>query len=232
MKRIYVAVVRALRSALRVTGMLSLLDRWARRSRSGAWVRSLLSIYDPAELLTLDVPWWTFKSADIVESFLKETPDARVFEWGSGASSVWIGKRAGSVLSVEHDPEWGTLVGPMLLRNGTLQIVPPTPVDGAGGVRSAKPGFDGLDFRAYVDAIDDAEGNFDLIVVDGRAREACFAKALHRLNPGGMIVFDNVDRERYVKAIEAADARVEVTWTRGLTPSLPYPTRTAVVRLA
>ena len=50
---------------------------------------------------------------------------------------------------------------------------------------------------------------------------------------------DNVDRARYRTAIaELADrltdrrgSRVEVTWTRGLTPSLPYPTRTALLRV-
>jgi predicted O-methyltransferase YrrM len=97
---------------------------------------------------------------------------------------------------------------------------------------SHKEGSEGLDFGAYVAAVDDVPGEFDLIVVDGRAREACYARALDRLAPGGMIVFDNVDRQRYVDAIEASHRPVEVLWTRGLTPSLPYPTRTALIRLA
>jgi len=41
-----------------------------------------------------------------------------------------------------------------------------------------------------------------------------------------------VDRERYRDAIAAAPVAVEVEWTRGLTPALPYPTRTALVRRA
>jgi predicted O-methyltransferase YrrM len=96
---------------------------------------------------------------------------------------------------------------------------------------SDKPGFEGLDFTDYVRAVDDEDGEFDLVVVDGRARNACFDAALPRVSPGGLVVFDNVDRERYREAIARHDGAVTVTWTRGLTPCLPYPTRTAVVAL-
>lgn len=94
---------------------------------------------------------------------------------------------------------------------------------------SRKRGYEGLDFTAYCAAIDDVPGVFDLVVIDGRAREACLGAAVARLAPGGLIVFDNVDRRRYVEAIDALGDRVRVTMTRGLTPALPYPTRTALI---
>ena len=96
---------------------------------------------------------------------------------------------------------------------------------------SEKPGFEGLDFADYVAAVDDVDGSFDLVVVDGRARNACFHRAITRLAPGGVLVFDNVDRRRYRDAIASSPVAVDVEWTRGLTPALPYPTRTALVRL-
>ena len=71
---------------------------------------------------------------------------------------------------------------------------------------------------------------FDLIVVAGRAREACLREAGEHLVPGGLIVFDNVDRQRYLDAMAAA-TDLAVTITRGLTPCLPYPTRTALLRV-
>ena len=80
-------------------------------------------------------------------------------------------------------------------------------------------------------AVDDTDGTFDLVVVDGRARNACFHRAVPRLAPGGVLVFDNVDRQRYRDAIASSPVGVDVEWTRGLTPALPYPTRTALVRL-
>ena len=232
MKTWYVAAIRGLRRALAALGLLRLLDRWAARSRAGLWVRSLLSIYDLSELLRYDVPWWTFEASDRVAAFLANRPGARVFEWGSGASTVWLSRRSGSVTSVEHDAAWARVVEPILPANALVRVVEPLrDPDGSGRARSERAGFEGLDFTPYVAAMDEADGTFDLVVVDGRARNACFHRAISRLPPGGVLVFDNVDRQRYRDALESSPVPIEVEWTRGLTPTLPYPTRTALVRL-
>ena len=232
MKKAYVAVVRALRRALDTIGVLRLLDRWAERSRTGLWVRSLLSVYDLEDLLRHDVPWWTFEAGERVDLFLASRPHARVFEWGSGASTVWLSRRAGSVTSVEHDAGWARQVEPLLPGHARLHVVEPVPATGAPHQQlSVKSGFEGLDFADYVAALDDTSGLFDLVVVDGRARNACFHRAVTRLAPSGVLVFDNVDRDRYRRAIAACPVPIDVEWTRGLTPTLPYPTRTALVRL-
>ncbi|HCB03149.1 MAG TPA: SAM-dependent methyltransferase [Nocardioides bacterium] len=224
--------MRGLRRALAALGLLRLLDRWAARSRAGLWVRSLLSIYDLSELLRYDVPWWTFEASDRVAAFLANRPGARVFEWGSGASTVWLSRRSGSVTSVEHDAAWARVVEPILPANALVRVVEPLrDPDGSGRARSERAGFEGLDFTPYVAAMDEADGTFDLVVVDGRARNACFHRAISRLAPGGVLVFDNVDRQRYRDALESSPVPIEVEWTRGLTPTLPYPTRTALVRL-
>ena len=231
MKSVYVTMVRALRGILRALGVMRLLDAWARRSRGGRWVRSLLAIYDVRELVALDTPWWTFQAADLVDAHLAERPGARVFEWGSGASTAWLSRRASEVLAVEHDASWADQVRPLAGDGVRVLTVPPVPAARGTGVSSQKPGFEGLDFTDYVGAIDLQPGVFDLIVIDGRAREACLRSAISHLADDGLIVFDNVDRRRYRDAMSAQPG-VEVRWTRGLTPSLPYPTRTALLRRA
>lgn len=229
MRSLYVALVRALRAVLRATGVVRLLESRSDRSRAALWARSLLAIYDLPELVRLDVPWWTFAASDEVDRFLRDRPGARVFEWGSGASTLWLAKRAGSVTSVEHDEAWADAVHPWLPHNAELLVVPPEPLRGDAGVPSGKRGFAGLDFADYVAAIDGVPGRFDLIVVDGRAREACLARALPRLSPDGIVVFDNAARPRYRSALGAVDGGRAVRWTRGLTPCLPYPDTTALV---
>lgn len=231
MKRLYVRLAHAAGALLRTLGILALLERLAPRSRSATWLRSLFAIHDLDEMTRLDVPWWTFTSRDRVAEFLSGRPGARVFEWGSGASTLWLSSRAGSVHSVEHDPGWAAALAPRLPANVDLSVVSPAPTP-TPVIGSAKPGHAGLDFSTYVAAIDAADGPYDLIVIDGRAREACLQRAVARLAPDGLIVFDNVDRQRYRHAIGALGTRVEVTTTRGLTPALPYPTRTALLRLA
>lgn len=232
MKQTYIRIVRALGGVLRAVGVLGLAERRAAAgSRTATWLVSLFAIHDVDGLGELDLPWWTFESADLVAAHLRAHPGARVFEWGSGASTLWLAARAGSVHSVEHHAGWAAQLAPRLPANVRLEVVEPTE-SAHPEVPSAKPGHAGLDFAAYVAAIDTTDGLFDVIVIDGRAREACLARAVERLAPQGVIVFDNVDRKRYVDAIESLGARVAVTMTRGLTPALPYPTRTALLRTA
>lgn len=237
-KSAYVDGARAVRSVLATTGALPALDRWAQASRTGTWARSLLSIHDVDELVALDVPWWTFDAAALVDAFLAGRRSARVFEWGSGASTVWLARRAASVVAVEHDEQWAGRVRALLdghptgvRANVEVRTIVPTPATGAPGeVRSVKPGATGADFQRYVAVVDEVGGAFDLIVVDGRARAACLARALPHLAADGVLVVDNVERRRYREAIADLAPTLALTWTRGITPGLPYPTRTALLR--
>ncbi len=226
----YVSVMRWNRNLLRRVGLLPRLDRWASDSRMGTWVRSLLAVYDLDDLRQLDVPWWTLDSSEKVEAFLRARPGARVFEWGSGSSTFWLSRRAATVISVEHDPAWAAQMVAAAPSNAHITLVAPTRLSGPGAVTSLKSGFEDLDFREYVAQIDRVDGEFDVIVIDGRAREACLERAVPRLADGGIIVFDNVDRQRYRQAIDSFGDRLQTLTTRGLTPCLPYPTRTALIR--
>jgi len=228
MKGAYIRLVRIIGVPLRALGLLALLQRRAPHSRTATWLVSLFAIHDVDALHRLDVPWWTFDSADQVAAWLRAHPGARVFEWGSGASTLWLAARAGSVHSVEHHAVWAEVLAPRLPGNVELRVVEAV-ASSSPVIGSAKPGHAHLDFAAYVAAIDDVFGDFDVVVIDGRAREACLARAVERLAPDGVIVFDNVDRQRYVDAIDTVADRLRLTMTRGLTPALPYPTRTALL---
>ena len=228
-KRGYVSLMRAVRAAAEPLG-LGRTPVSASEHRYRHWLQSLLAIYDIDALIRLDVPWWTYDAIGKVETFLKARPDARVFEWGSGASTVWLAKRAGSVVSIDHDAPWVEFSAPRLAEQGNarVELVPADArPDPDPRFLSGKPGYAGQTFRAYVDAIDRQEGLFDLIVVDGRARAACLEKAVRRLAQGGLIVFDNSHRSRYRKAIAASGLHAEVT--RGLVPSLPLPDQTTLL---
>src|SRR3990172_8471482 len=102
MRSIYVSIVRALRTLAGKMGLLAFLER--RRDRPFfIYLRSLFSIYDIEDMARLDLPWWTFAATRYVEAFLKRREGvADVFEYGPGASTVWLAKRARRVGYVEH----------------------------------------------------------------------------------------------------------------------------------
>ena len=176
------------------------------------------------------MPWWTYGAIDEVERWLAgRDGDVRAFEWGSGASTIWLARRvAVGALGRAPPPSSATMIQEQLTAwpNATLDIVEPVPSD-APAIGSAKEGHGGLDFSDYVRHIDKVGGTFGLIVVDGRAREACLTAALPHLEPDGIIVFDNTMRRRYRQAIAAAPVVEQVF--RGLTPTLPYPDQTSIL---
>ena len=171
MKHAYVSLARAVRAALGWTGLIGWVDCLAARNRTALWLRSWLAVYDLRDLAKLDVPWWTFKAADEVAEFLAKRPDARVLEWGSGASTLWLARRAAQVTAIEHDPGWDSDIAALAPANVRVLVQEPEPTS-TPTVPSAKPGFEGLDFSRYVSRIHDVAGPFDLIVIDGRARQA------------------------------------------------------------
>ena len=235
-KRLYVGSVRLVEPVARRAGLLNWLESASSAHRWAHWSKSLFAIHDIDALVELDVPWWTYKAIDEVATFLENTPEARVFEFGSGASTVWLARRAANVTSVEHNSSWHALVKSRLAELGlanspSLRLVEPVSAVAGTDPRylSQKPGHSRLSFEIYATSILKEQGSFDLVVVDGRARGACLEHALTKLSPGGVIVFDNSARARYREAI--AMHNLEATRYRGLTPSLPYFEETTLLKV-
>lgn len=227
-KQAYATTLKGVGRGLTRTG-LAAAEPPSTERRWRHWAHSLTKVYDSLAMARLDVPWWTYDAIAEVEAWLaaRERP-VRVFEYGSGASTIWLARRADEVHSVEHHRGFGEMMRAELVAypHVSLRIVEPVPSE-LPVIGSQKEGHHGLDFAQYVAAIDDVDGELDLVVIDGRAREACLTKALARLAPGGIVVFDNSRRRRYRLAIAASGARERRL--RGLTPTLPYPEQTSVI---
>ena len=227
-KQLYASCAQATGRGLERVGLLP-HDPPGREHRLRHWAYSLTRAHDSLGIAALDVPWWTYDAIDAVEAWLAGQGDrssVRAFEWGSGASTLWLARRVGELHSVEHHRGFGEMIQERLADhpNAALEIVEPVP-SAAPVVGSAKEGHGRLDFASYVDQIDAVGGEFSLIVVDGRAREACLVRALDHLTDGGIVVFDNTLRRRYRRAIAAAPVDERRYW--GLTPTLPYPDQTS-----
>jgi hypothetical protein len=192
------------------------------------WLRSLFGFQNVEVLVSLDVPWWPYSAAKTIEDFLYDKVSPKVFEWGSGASTIWLANRADQVVSIEHDQEWAVKMHALLVARGidnTKIIHVPAPQTASPVVRSNKAGYELLDFANYVDAIDGFE-QFDLIVIDGRARLDCLKKAKLHLKEGGMILLDNSNRKRY----QVLDDQFEVLILEGLTPASLWKTQSKLFK--
>jgi hypothetical protein len=102
-------------------------------------------------------------------------PDARIFEWSSGMSTLWFEDRCAEIHSVEHNLRWFTFISER--------------------ARRAKLYY--LRDEQYVNKIREfPAAYFDLISIDGADRFACFALVDEYLRPGGILLIDDTDTER------------------------------------
>lgn len=194
-------------------GPLQKLTEDARGSDAYGWRRwgaSLLAIHDISRMIALELPWWNVSATREVEEYLSLRRGARVFEYGAGASTAWLARRAGTVISVEHHPDWHRLISPMI-----------------EGLANASLWRRDLAGETYVGAIDEAGGKFDLIVIDGRRRTECLERAIPHLTAGGIILFDDSGRRRYRPGIK--DCGLKERRYFGRSYCVPYPDFSSVL---
>lgn len=214
LKSLYASLAQELPTILRVDHVYREQSR-ADRPDWKRWLASLGAIYHLDRMIALDLPWWNVAATEAVARFLRERASARVFEYGSGASSFWLARRAQSVVTVEHDADWATKVNARLPEITNAQLIF-SPCDTAGH---------GPD-QPYVQSIAN-QGMFDLIVIDGRHRAACLAAATPHLKQDGIILFDDSGRERYRACIE--NCGLAEQHFHGRSYCVPYPDHTSIL---
>lgn len=227
----YVTLIKHTKSALRLSGILERLDKKAQHNRGFHYVRSLLAIHDIPDMIGLDVPWWTYSVIDYLKSYLETCKHPiNVFEWGSGASTIWLAKRVDKVITIEHDPKWHAIIRPFLSPYPHVHSILKEPdrllVDGT--FESSK--VPGANFKPYVEAIHPYSDKFDIIVIDGRARSACLQVCLPYLKNDGIIVFDNSNRHEYQQAFDHSG--LIINRYKGKVPGSPLPGETAILTRA
>lgn len=148
-------------------------------------------------------PWLSPDAIKFLESYL--TPDTKLFEWGSGRSTIWFAERAGSVVSIEHDPKWHAVVMSRLQERSLdhahcrLIRVPDDPDERDRQYWEDPP---------YVSVVDEfKDDSLDVILIDGLYRQACTLRAIPKLRDGGLLVIDNA---RQLPAL--ADWQVPEQW--------------------
>lgn len=126
-------------------------------------------------------PLLTPEATDFLENFLKQKTDANVLEFGSGGSTVWMSKLTKKLISIEHHTEWYRRV-----KNNIQQDATCNPVD----LRFLSRPYDKV-------CNEFPQEFFDLIIVDGRDRVKCIEASIRVLKPGGILMLDDAQREKY-----------------------------------
>jgi len=203
--------------------------------RSWKYFPKWFSSFRPGRSLTGQAqPWIPFEAENWLQRYLK--PYMKVFEYGSGGSTIFFAERVEEVFTVEHDKKWYTLVSKALAQRGitncSYQLHEPEPIRGTPSSvhdsQSSRFIYDdyyvGTTVHQYVRAIDvHPDHTFDLVLVDGRARTECIQHAMLKIKPDGYLMLDNSNNADVAEIVHRLRSYPHTEF-RGIAPGWP-PTR-------
>lgn len=179
-------------------------------------------------------PWLPY----LVTDYIKRLKPQRVFEWGSGESTLFFHTIGVQNLStVEHSQEWFddtnkklsvAHVGYNLIpyEDGTIGSNPANPVH----YKSASTELGEVNFKRYATLVDRMiDSKYDLILIDGMARASCLYHAASHVAEGGCIVLDNAERDYYMQNVAFLFEGWERILFEGYGPQLDYQWKTLVL---
>ena len=141
-------------------------------------------------------PWMKYREIEIIKEIIMRLCPRRCLEWGTGYSTLFFPDLIDTTsiwTSIEHNKKWAGKIRNMNSRpNVEIHYIPANrrPWRDAYG--------DGTyhEFKNYVDFPSGME-YFDLILVDGRAREPCLYKAHELIGEQGVVILHDANREKY-----------------------------------
>lgn len=124
-------------------------------------------------------PWWCEAAVNLTKDKIKNLKGLRVFEWGAGNSTLFWAKYASEVISIEYNQLWYHKMNSILPENAIIKY------------------FE-LEYNGkYCKSINETDGLFDIILIDGRDRVRCVKNCINKLKHNGIIIWDNSERNYY-----------------------------------
>jgi predicted O-methyltransferase YrrM len=132
------------------------------------------------------------KEIDLIRTVIDSLGPKNCLEWGSGYSTLYFPSflpKGSHWLAIEHYPEWAEKISK---RNShdLVKIVNVTP---------SLPGWkDEGTYEEFKDYVEYPSGQqFDLIIVDGRARLPCVSKSRELISDRGVVMLHDANRLKY-----------------------------------
>lgn len=127
------------------------------------------------------VPWAAYPYIDFIGERLNN--GMRLFEFGSGNSTLYYAKHVGEVVSVEHNIEW------------------------FNRIKDQVPGNVSINYKKFtengeycrISAI--LKQTFHIIIIDGPDRNNCIINSTKNLTDDGVIILDDSERKEYQEGV-------------------------------
>lgn len=145
-------------------------------------------------------------------------PEMSVFEYGSGSSTLFFGRRVDEVTSVECYPEKYEQYKDILkkkinnynsgCRTFSYTLIKPEENEkpfpySHESYGSIDEEFADFHFKRFVNSIKEYRNHyFDIVLINARSRSSCIRTAVPKVKKGGLIILNDSERYEYQDAIE------------------------------
>lgn len=119
------------------------------------------------------LPWLNYATISFLESC--KLSKKKVFEYGSGRSTIWFANQGAQVTSVESRKEWYDSVV-VATANFSCRVI-----------YCDKP-------HTFADTILGYDAKYDIILIDSLQRAKCLSYAVDKIAHNGIIILDNSER--------------------------------------
>ena len=143
-----------------------------------------MSVFSRKLPIDFGMPWWSFRAIERADELLV---GKRIFEYGTGGSTLRFAKSAKEIVSVEDNAYWMAAVQDRLaeknIKNVKINLFP----------------FDfknpeNFELSEYIKAVDGTD--WDVVIIDGqdwsfKERLTCFKRAEPMMKEGSIIIVDD-----------------------------------------
>lgn len=180
---------------------------------ASGWLQSL-ALNKPINGLSEPIPWYTYPAIEFIEDKIKH--DFKVFEYGSGHSTLWWAKKVNEIISIESNKNWHSYLKSSLIKLENSENISLILSEEA---------------QDYIQKINQFPPHyFDVIIIDGDYRPECAKESYSHLKENGFIILDDSDRKYYDEILHFLDEegfyRIDFV---GMTPSLVYKNSTSIL---
>jgi hypothetical protein len=179
MNKLIIKILSKTKTGTYILAIKSLIKEYLKDTGWNLSVRNRL----PVDSSNNELPWLTYSAIHFLDDRIEN--HFSIFEYGSGHSTIWLSRRAASIVSVEHDREWYDRMKEKFSDYSNITYK-----------------YKSLVTDAYVNEILQYNSAFDVIMIDGRERVKCSLNSLGALKSDGIIIWDNSERPSYQDGFE------------------------------
>jgi len=155
------------------------------------------------------VPYWNEEAITKINNIVNCW--SKVFEYGTGGSTVWLVRRVAELISVEYEPDWFRIFKNRFKQQFPLATIGEDRISyqsvaSLGIIKQIMIVLEELKDcgQNFVDTISlFPDGYFDLVIVDARNRARCLLAASSKVKKDGWILLDDAQRSWYQKGKDA-----------------------------